>query len=134
MPISKRFIFSFEIAKNEAQILTIKLNKDYTSYRNKIKMELIESRYELELEKVIQTINKKKARLVCLQLPEALKPLATKITDEIEKNTQAKCLIWLGSCFGACDIPNLDHIKPKVDLLVQWGHAQNPAGFGQAEK
>jgi len=87
-------------------------------------MELTESPYELELERVIQTIKKKKAKLVCLQLPEAMKPLSLRITDEIEKNTQAKCLIWLGSCFGACDIPNLSQVNPKIDLLIQWGHSE----------
>ncbi len=83
----------------------------------------IKSDYDLELERVIKTITQKKAKLVCIQLPEGLKPLGTKIVDEIEKNTKAKCLIWLGSCFGACDVPNLSHIKPKIDLLIQWGHA-----------
>ncbi len=83
----------------------------------------IESDYDFELGRVIKTIKQKKARLVCIQLPEGLKPLATKIVDEIESKTKAKCLIWLGTCYGACDVPNLDHIKPKIDLLVQWGHS-----------
>jgi diphthamide biosynthesis enzyme Dph1/Dph2-like protein len=83
----------------------------------------IQSDYNLELERVIKTIKQKKAKLVCIQLPEGLKPLATKIVDEIESNTKAKGLIWLGSCYGACDVPNLDHIKPKIDLLIQWGHS-----------
>lgn len=85
-------------------------------------MEIEESKYDLELEEVIKKIQKKKAKLVCLQLPEGLRPLATKITDEIESKTKAKCLTWLGSCFGACDIPNLSQVKPKIDLLIQWGH------------
>ena len=78
--------------------------------------------YDLELEKVVKIIKSKKAKLVCLQLPEGLKPQALKITDEIESKTKAKCLIWMNSCFGACDIPNLDNVKPKIDLLIQWGH------------
>ena len=89
--------------------------------------------YDLELEKVVKIIKSKKAKLVCLQLPEGLKPQALKITDEIESKTKAKCLIWMNSCFGACDIPNLDHVKPKIDLLIQWGHAQNPEGFVHAK-
>jgi 2-(3-amino-3-carboxypropyl)histidine synthase len=85
----------------------------------------IDSDYDLELEKVISVIKKKKAKLVCLQLPEGLKPKALEITDEIEYKTKAKCLIWMGSCFGACDTPNLSHIKPKIDLLIQWGHSES---------
>ena len=83
----------------------------------------IESDYDLEMERVIKEIRKQEAKTVCIQLPDGLKPKATEIASEIEKNTSAKVLIWMGSCFGACDIPNLDKVKPKVDLLIQWGHS-----------
>ena len=75
--------------------------------------------YKLELDKAIKEIKKAKAKSVCIQLPEGLKPKAKEITDNIEKETNAKVLIWLGSCFGACDVPKLD-----VDLLIQWGHSE----------
>ena len=88
-------------------------------------MELkIESDYDLELEKVIKAIKKSKSKIVCIQLPDGMKPLATEIVRELESKTGAKVLIWMGTCFGACDIPNLDRIKPKVDLLIQWGHTK----------
>ncbi|MFH1823091.1 MAG: diphthamide synthesis protein [archaeon] len=80
--------------------------------------------FELELDKAIQKIKKEKAKLVVIQLPEGLKPKATKIVDEIEGKTSVKCLIWIGTCFGACDVPNLSHINPKIDLLIQWGHSE----------
>jgi len=85
-------------------------------------MNQIESEYDLELEKVIKEIQKSKAKLVCIQLPDGLKPKATEIASVIEKETSAKCLIWLGSCFGACDIPDVE--KLGVDLLVQFGHTE----------
>jgi len=86
-------------------------------------MNQIESEYDLELEKVIKEIQKSKAKLVCIQLPDGLKPKATEIASAIEENTSAKVLIWLGSCFGACDVPSgLE--KLGVDLLVQWGHTE----------
>ncbi len=79
--------------------------------------------YNLELERVVQQINKKKAKLVCLQLPDGLKPKATEISQFIENSTKAKCVIWLGSCFGACDLPqgieNLD-----IDMFIQFGHSE----------
>lgn len=75
--------------------------------------------YDLELNKAVREINKAKAKSVCIQLPDGLKPKAREIADFIEKNTKAEVLIWLGSCFGACDIPKLD-----VDLLIQWGHSE----------
>jgi len=79
------------------------------------------SEYDLEIERVISEIKKQKAKLVCIQLPDGLKPKATEIADVIEENTSAKVLIWLGSCFGACDVPQL---PKEVDMLVQWGHSE----------
>ncbi len=75
--------------------------------------------YNLELERAIKEIKKQKAKSVCIQLPDGLKPKAKEIVDKIEKETNARCLIWAGSCFGACDVPEL-----KVDLLIQWGHSK----------
>lgn len=74
--------------------------------------------YDLELERVAKEIRKKRAKEVCIQLPDGLKPRATEIAEYLEKNTKAKITIWAGSCFGACDIPNV-----KTGLLVQWGHS-----------
>ena len=73
--------------------------------------------YNLELNKIIKEIKKKKAKLVCIQLADGLKDRAKFIADEIQAKTNAKCLIWMESCFGACDYPDL-----KVDLLIQFGH------------
>jgi len=79
--------------------------------------------YDLELKKVITQVRKSKAKMVCIQLPDGLKPYADLISDEIEKNTNATVIIWAGSCFGSCDTPQgLE--KLKVDLLIQWGHEQ----------
>lgn len=77
--------------------------------------------YNLELNKAIKEIKKQKAKKVCIQLPDGLKPKAQEIADKIEKQTQV--FIWLNSCFGACDVP--EHIKKLgIDLLIQWGHSE----------
>ena len=78
--------------------------------------------YDLELEKVVDKINKEKANLVCIQLPDGLKPKAKLIQKEIEDKTKAKVIIWAGSCFGACDIPS-EIERLGVDLLIQFGHS-----------
>ena len=75
--------------------------------------------YNLELDKVITQIKKQKPNKVLIQLPDGLKPKAQEIQKQIEKQTNAKVITWLGSCFGACDIPKAD-----VDLLIQWGHSE----------
>lgn len=76
--------------------------------------------YNLDLNKAISSIKKNKAKTVCIQLPEGLKPKAKEIVDKIEKETSAKVVIWMGSCFGGCDVPELKD----VDLLIQWGHSR----------
>ena len=76
--------------------------------------------YNLELEKVIKNIKQSKAKTVLIQLPDGLKPKAKEIADKIEKQTKATPIIWLGSCYGACDTPDVKDI----DLLVQWGHSK----------
>ncbi|MBU0535426.1 MAG: diphthamide synthesis protein [Nanoarchaeota archaeon] len=78
--------------------------------------------YNLELEKAVSEIKKQKAKKVCIQLPDGLKPKAGEITDTLKEKTGAEIFIWLGSCFGACDIPEMGNIK--ADLLIQWGHSR----------
>ncbi len=84
----------------------------------------LEEVYDLELDKIISEIKKQRAKLVLLQFPDGLKPYATTIVDYLEEKTNSEFLIWLGSCFGACDTPvGLEKIKPKIDLMIQFGHS-----------
>jgi 2-(3-amino-3-carboxypropyl)histidine synthase len=76
--------------------------------------------YDLELNRIEKEIKKARSKLVCIQLPDGLKQKATEISEFIEKNTQAKCLIWMSTCFGACDVPKL---PKEVDMLIQFGHS-----------
>jgi len=78
--------------------------------------------YNLELDKAEEEIKKNNAKLVCIQLPDGLKPRAREIQQYLEKNTDAKIVIWLGSCWGGCDVP-VQVEKLGVDLLIQWGHS-----------
>jgi len=74
--------------------------------------------YDLELDKIIKTIKNKKPKQVLLQFPEGMKPYSQTICDYIENKTKVNCLIWLDSCYGACDIPNVN-----IDLIIQFGHS-----------
>ena len=81
----------------------------------------IEKDYDLQLGRVVKTIKKEKARKVLLQFPEGLKQYATSIVDYLESQVKnVSFFIWLGTCFGACDLPPVDK---KVDLVVQFGHS-----------
>ena len=79
--------------------------------------------YNLELEKAAEKINDSKARLVCIQLADGLKPKAEEITKYLEQNTKASVFIWMSTCFGACDIP-LSIERLGFDLLIQFGHSR----------
>ena len=88
---------------------------------NKTIQELQEE-YELELDRIEKTIKKEKAKRVLVQFPDGLKPYATVIVEELEKQLpNVEFFIWMGSCFGACDIPP---VKEKdLDLIIQFGHS-----------
>ena len=83
----------------------------------------IEQIYNLELENVFNTIKKNHAKKVLLQFPEGMKPYSTVIAKEVEEKTNCKCMIWLGSCFGGCDVP-IEVEKLGVDLIIQFGHSK----------
>ena len=85
----------------------------------------IDEKYELEIDKIAKTIKKEKAKRVLLQFPDGMKPWATAIEKEIERKAgkNVELFIWLGSCFGACDVP-LQVEKLGVDLIVQFGHSE----------
>jgi len=90
----------------------------------------LEEHYDLELDVVIDKINKNKAKLVLLQFPDGLKQYATAVVDYLEENTKAEFLIWFGNCFGACDTPvGLEKLKPKIDLVIQFGHNELLPGY-----
>ena len=74
--------------------------------------------YDLELERVKKEIEASCAKTVLVQLPDGLRPKAKEIVDFLQ-STGASIDIWLGSCFGACDVPSVEY-----DLLVQWGHSE----------
>ena len=77
--------------------------------------------YKLELQKVIEQIKKRNAKHVLVQVPDGLKPRSQEICDFIEEMTDAKAYVWLGGCFGACDLP-MGTEELGVDLIVAFGH------------
>jgi len=116
---------------------------------NKFTIKEVQEKYDLELDKVISQIKKSRAKLVLLQFPDGLKQYAITIVDYLEEKLApkgvppksevgGKFLIWLESCFGACDTPvglstaqctpNCgilgQKLKPKIDLVIQFGHNQ----------
>jgi 2-(3-amino-3-carboxypropyl)histidine synthase len=83
----------------------------------------IEGIYDLEIDKIVKQIGKNKAKKILLQFPEGMKPYAQAICDEIEDKTRCECFIWMGSCFGGCDVP-VETEKLGIDLIVHFGHSE----------
>ena len=84
------------------------------------KLAKLQEQYEIDLDKIIKEIKQSKAKTVLLQFPEGLKPYALDFVDYFkEKIKSIEFRIWLGTCFGACDIPKTDY-----DLLIQFGHSK----------
>jgi diphthamide biosynthesis enzyme Dph1/Dph2-like protein len=75
----------------------------------------------LELEKVIAKIKENNPKTVLIQLPDGLKPKAGDIQDKLkEQFPEIKITFWAGSCYGACDTPNVDNF----DLFIAFGHSE----------
>ncbi|MBI4980366.1 diphthamide synthesis protein [Candidatus Woesearchaeota archaeon] len=82
---------------------------------------MAELKLALELEKLLTAISTHKPNTVLVQLPDGLKPKAKDIQEEVRKKFPAvKLTFWAGSCYGACDVPNVSGF----DLLVQFGHSE----------
>ena len=79
----------------------------------------LEKNYDLELNRIVAEIEKVGAKSVLLQLPDGLKPWGLVLVDYLESKAEIEVMIWLGDCFGACDLPDSN-----CDLVVQFGHAQ----------
>ncbi len=111
--VKKKYNLTYTLKKIIVKKAYLKIKVDYT----------IKMNYELDLKKVIEEIKKNKAKKICIQLPDGLKQYANQISDKIQKETKTNPYIWLGSCFGACDLP-LQVKNIGVDMLIQWGHSQ----------
>ena len=65
--------------------------------------------YDPEVVKAIAKIRDSNAKLVCIQLPDGMKPYAKEITDKIESETKARVLIWSGSNFISRKFSQMPH-------------------------
>lgn len=78
--------------------------------------------FNLEEKRLKKEIIERKAKKVLLQLPEGLKPEATKLAKVIEE-AGATPLILAEPCYGACDIALEEAEALKADLIVHYGHS-----------
>lgn len=86
------------------------------------------SMYNMEVEKVINHINKKGYKNVGLQFPEGLKMQAVSIARKIEDETDATVIISGDPCFGACDVCD-KKMEGIVDMIVHYAHTPLPLKY-----
>jgi 2-(3-amino-3-carboxypropyl)histidine synthase len=79
--------------------------------------------FDFEEERVKQEILKLKAKRVLIQLPEGLKPEATRLAKIIEKSG-ALPIISADPCYGACDLATVEAESLDVDLIIHYGHSK----------
>ncbi len=79
--------------------------------------------FDLEEKRVIEEILKRKAQRVLVQLPEGLKPEATRIASIIEK-AGALPIISADPCYGACDLAINEAEVLSADLIIHYGHSE----------
>jgi len=81
------------------------------------------SSFNLEERRLAKEIQKRKAKRVLIQLPDGLKPYASKIASIVE-NVGAQAFISADSCYGACDLAIYDAQSISADLIVHYGHTK----------
>ena len=80
------------------------------------------SPFELDLNRTIELICSRGARLVGLQVPEGLKRAASGIAKQIKDQTGAEVIISGDPCYGACDVDMA--LCDEVDIMLHLGHAE----------
>ncbi|MFH1587324.1 MAG: diphthamide biosynthesis enzyme Dph2 [Candidatus Diapherotrites archaeon] len=78
---------------------------------------------KLNLDRAVREIEKRKPKLVVVQIPEGLKVRAEEIIEKIE-STGTECIVLMDPCFGACDLAGDKAEKLGADLLVHFGHSK----------
>ncbi len=80
--------------------------------------------YDLELERIANTIRESGYEFVCLQFPEGLMDRSAQVADEIRSRTGCRVAICSNPCYGACDIADEEAKKLGADALVHFGHTE----------
>lgn len=79
--------------------------------------------FDLEEERVKQTILKLGAKRVLIQAPEGLKPQVPHLAKNIEK-LEVQPIISADPCYGACDLAIAEAESLGVDLIIHYGHTK----------
>jgi 2-(3-amino-3-carboxypropyl)histidine synthase len=79
--------------------------------------------FDFEEERIKQEILNLGAKRVLIQMPQGLKPEATRLVKMIEK-TGALAMISADPCYGACDIATNEAASLGADMVIHFGHSK----------
>ncbi len=88
--------------------------------------------FDFDLKMAVNLIEKSRAKVIGIQVPEGLKRAAPFIAREIEKRTNATVVISGDPCYGACDV-DMELCKD-VDLLIHIGHSEMLIGDPELDR
>jgi len=77
--------------------------------------------FDLEEKRLQEEIRKRKPKIVFLQLPEGLKPVAPRLASFVEQ-AGALPIVSSDPCYGACDLPVSEAKLLGADLIIHYGH------------
>jgi 2-(3-amino-3-carboxypropyl)histidine synthase len=95
--------------------------------------------WELETKRVINEIERTNAERILFQAPEGLKLSVEREVEKIKKyfenkdksdekkdNKKLELIIWGETCFGACDLCDVELKYLNIDLIIHYGHEELP--------
>jgi len=85
--------------------------------------------YDIEEDKILEEIRRRRLKRILLQMPEGLKPLGFELAQLIEQKTDAEVFLAGDPCYGACDLSLSAKRLVGAELLIHIGHAEIPGEF-----
>ena len=88
--------------------------------------------WDLETSRVIDEIERNNAKRILFQAPEGLKLSVEKEMEKIReyfkenKNIKLELIMWGETCFGACDLCDIEVKYLNIDLIIHYGHEELP--------
>ncbi len=84
----------------------------------------MQTKFDFELGKAAEEINKRNCKKVLIQLPEGMKIYTLEIVNYLKKNTKAEIIVSGKSNWGGCDLAVNEAENIAADLILHFGHTQ----------
>lgn len=82
--------------------------------------------YRLDVEPVLEEIQKRNYKLIGLQFPDGLRDFYADVSRKVEDATGATTVISADPSYGSCDLADDELAKVRADCLIHFAHTQMP--------